>query len=53
MLNRALRTQDMKIILDLRYFILDLYNQLYKLQTDFDRYPVSVIKEGKLTVYRG
>jgi hypothetical protein len=53
MLNRALRTQDMEIILDLRYFILDLYNQLYKLQTDFDRYPVSVIKEGKLTVYRG
>ncbi len=28
-------------------------NQLYKLQTDFDRYPVSVIQEGKLTVCHG
>ena len=52
-LNRALRTQDMGIILDLRYFILDLYKQIYKIQTDFDRYSVSVMRERKLTVYRG
>lgn len=52
-LNRALRTQDMGIILDLRYFVLDLYKQLYQVQTDFDRYPISVMEERKLIVFRG
>jgi hypothetical protein len=27
-INKALRLQDMKIIFDLRFFIIDLYNQL-------------------------
>ncbi|CAF1441719.1 unnamed protein product, partial [Adineta steineri] len=53
MLNRALRMGDMETILDFRYFILDLYSQLYKLQTDFDRHPISICEERKLTVYRG
>ncbi|CAF1334985.1 unnamed protein product [Rotaria magnacalcarata] len=52
-LNRALRTEDMGTILDFRYFIVDLYNQLYKVQTDFDHYSFVVSEGHKLTVYRG
>ncbi|CAF1051507.1 unnamed protein product [Rotaria magnacalcarata] len=46
-------TKDMETILDFRYFIVDLYNQLYKVQTDFDHYSFVVLEGHKLTVYRG
>ncbi|CAF0836938.1 unnamed protein product [Didymodactylos carnosus] len=56
MLNRALRTEDMNTILDFRYFILDLYNQLYKVQTDFDRSSMTLPRaksDRTLIVYHG
>ena len=46
MLNRALRTQDIEIIVKMEFFIRDLHEHIQKLHSDFD-------KTTSLTIYRG
>ncbi|UJR18423.1 hypothetical protein I4U23_005328 [Adineta vaga] len=50
LLNRALRSEDAEIVLDFRCFILDLYHQLDRIHTDFDRHT---LHSQSYTVYRG
>ncbi|CAF4134324.1 unnamed protein product, partial [Adineta steineri] len=49
LLNTALRTENIDMISDFRYFIIDLYEQLTKSYLDY----VISFKEQNLTVYRG
>ncbi|UJR06632.1 hypothetical protein I4U23_010916 [Adineta vaga] len=50
LLNRALRSEDAEIVLDFRCFILDLYHQLDRIHTDFDRHTLN---SQSYIVYRG
>lgn len=50
LLNRAFRSEDADVVLDFRCFILDLYNQLDRIHTDFDRHTLN---SQSYTVYRG
>jgi hypothetical protein len=49
LLNAALRQENIDMIIDFRYFIIDLYEQLTKSHLDYIR----SFKEQNLTVYRG
>jgi hypothetical protein len=49
LLNTALRQENIDMITDFRYFIIDLYEQLTKSHLDY----VRSFKEQSLTVYRG
>mgnify|MGYP001028117629 FL=1 len=49
LLNAALRQENIDIIIDFRYFIIDLYNQLTTSHMNY----VRNFTESKLTVYRG
>jgi hypothetical protein len=49
LLNTALRNENIDMIIDFRYFIIDLYEQLTKSHVDY----VRNFKEQSLTVYRG
>ncbi|CAF0716325.1 unnamed protein product [Adineta steineri] len=46
MLNKALRTQDIEIILKMGFFVSDLHRQIKYLHSNID-------KRRRLTVYRG
>lgn len=46
MLNRALRTQDIEILIKMGFFVRDLHEHIKKLHSNFD-------KNQPLTVYRG
>jgi hypothetical protein len=49
LLNAALRQENIDMIIDFRYFIIDLYEQLTKSHLDY----VRNFREQSLTVYRG
>ncbi|CAF1063106.1 unnamed protein product [Rotaria sordida] len=49
LLNEALRHENIDMIIDFRYFIVDLYEELTKSYLDY----VRSFKEPNLTVYRG
>jgi hypothetical protein len=49
LLNTALRHENIDMIIDFRYFIIDLYEQLTKSHLDY----VKSFREQNLTVYRG
>jgi hypothetical protein len=49
LLNAALRQENIDMIIDFRYFIIDLYEQLTKSHLDY----VRNFREQNLTVYRG
>jgi hypothetical protein len=49
LLNAALRHENIDMIIDFRYFIIDLYEQLTKSHLDY----VRSFREQSLTVYRG
>ncbi|CAF0998044.1 unnamed protein product [Didymodactylos carnosus] len=49
LLNMALRNENVDMILDFRYFIIDIYEELTKVHIDYIRN----VKESMLTVYRG
>ncbi|CAF1051884.1 unnamed protein product [Didymodactylos carnosus] len=51
LLNIALRTNDVSIIVDLRCFIIGLYDQLLKIHVDFVR--TLAPNQKNVTVYRG
>ncbi|CAF1604152.1 unnamed protein product [Didymodactylos carnosus] len=52
-LNRALRTNNYRIIINFSFFILDLHAQLVKTYEDFSKLLLNQLNPNVLTVYRG